>query len=164
MFSGLPTENPEGPFYITNDWATTPAEVVFSANDRCDQENLIKELKGGVGALRMPVGDLVSNWAYMVMASLAWTLKAWFALLLPARGRWAARHAAEKQSVLRMQFRTFINTFVLMPCQIIRTGRKIVYRLLSWNRWQHVFLRGVDAIRSCQNTIDPPSPRYPLRC
>ena len=145
-------------FYITNDRAMTVDEVVFSANDRCDQENLIKELKSGVRALGMPVDELVSNWAYMVMASLAWTLKAWFALLLPVKGRWATRHAVEKQSVLRMQFRTFVNAFVRMPCQIVRTGRKIVYRLLSWNRWQHVFLRGVDAIGNVLR------PCYPLRC
>ena len=145
-------------FYITNDRSMTMDEVVFSANDRCNQENLIKELKSGVRALRMPVGDLVSNWAYMVMASLAWTLKAWFALLLPEGGRWASQHQAEKQSVLRMQFHSFVNTFVRMPCQIVRTGRKVVYRLLSWNRWQHVFLRGVDAIRNVLR------PHYPLLC
>ncbi len=70
-------------FYITNDRTTPASEVVFLANDRCDQENLIAQLKGGVKALAMPVGDLVSNWAYMVMASLAWSLKAWSALALP---------------------------------------------------------------------------------
>ena len=64
-------------FYITNDWAMTAEEVIFSANDRCDQENLIAQLKGGVHALKTPVDDLVSNWAYMVMGSLAWSLKAW---------------------------------------------------------------------------------------
>ena len=70
-------------FYITNDRTSSASEVVFLANDRCDQENLIAQLKGGVKALAMPVGDLVSNWAYMVMASLAWSLKAWSALVLP---------------------------------------------------------------------------------
>ena len=55
-------------FYITNDRVTPADEIVFSANDRCDQENLIAQLKSGVYALTMPVDDLVSNWAYMVMA------------------------------------------------------------------------------------------------
>ena len=32
-------------FYITNDRTMTAEEVVFSANDRCDQENLIAQLK-----------------------------------------------------------------------------------------------------------------------
>src|SRR5207249_2670709 len=70
-------------FYLTNDREAPADELVFLANDRCNQENLIAQLKNGVHAMRMPVDTLVSNWAYMVMASLAWTLKAWFALLLP---------------------------------------------------------------------------------
>ena len=74
-------------FYITNDRTTASSEIVFLANDRCDQENLIAQSKGGVKALAMPVGDLVGNWAYMVMASLAWSLKAWSALVLPEGGR-----------------------------------------------------------------------------
>ncbi len=64
-------------FYITNDRTRSAEQIVFSANDRCDQENLIAQLRGGVNALTTPVDDLVSNWAYMVMASLAWNLKAW---------------------------------------------------------------------------------------
>jgi hypothetical protein len=139
-------------FYLTNDEETPADELVFLANDRCNQENLIEQLKNGVHALRMPVGTLVSNWAYMVMASLAWTLKAWFALLLPEEGRWGTQYAAEKRRVLKMEFRTFQQAFIAMPCQILRAGRKIVYRLLGWNPWQRVFLRGVEALR------------LPLRC
>jgi hypothetical protein len=134
-------------FYITNDWPTEAGEIVFLANDRCNQENLIEQLKNGVKAMNMPVDNLVSNWAYMVMASLAWTLKAWFALSLPENGRWAVKHACEKRSVLKMKFKTFLNAFMRVPCQIVRTGRRIVYRLLAWNPWQHVFLRGVDALQ-----------------
>ena len=69
-------------FYISNDRESTPAEIVFSANDRCHQENLHAQLKGGVRALYAPVDDLVSNGAWMVMTSLAWNLKAWLALSL----------------------------------------------------------------------------------
>jgi hypothetical protein len=135
-------------FYITNDWTTSPEQIVFLANDRCNQENLIEQLKNGARALRMPVDNLVSNWAYMVMASLAWTLKAWFALLLPEGGRWKAKHKSEKQAVLRMEFKKFINAFVRVPCQIVRTGRRILYKLLAWNPWQVVFLRAVDSLRT----------------
>jgi len=95
----------------------------------------------------MPLGDLVSNWAYMVMASLAWSLKAWFGLLLPQTGRWADKHQSEKQQVMAMEFKTFVNAFIRLPCQIIRTGRRILFRLLSWNPWQHVFLRGLEVLR-----------------
>jgi hypothetical protein len=134
-------------FYITNDLAAPAEQIVLSANGRCNQENLIEQLKNGARAMEMPVGDLVSNWAYMVMASLAWTLKAWLALVLPEAGRWKDKHRAQKQSLLRMEFKTFLNGLMCLPCQIVRGGRRIVYRLLSWNPWQAVLLRAVDALR-----------------
>jgi Transposase DDE domain group 1 len=131
-------------FYLTNDQERAAAEIVFLANDRCQQENLIDQLKHGVSATRMPVDTLLSNWAYMVMAALAWTLKAWFALRLPDTGRWAARYAAEKATVLRMEFKAFLQAFMLIPVQVVRTSRRLVFRLLAWNPWQAVFLRGFD--------------------
>jgi len=134
-------------FYITNDYKSSEAEIVRFANGRCNQENLNEQLKNGVKALRMPVDNLVSNWAYMVMASLAWTLKAWFALLLPEDGRWKEKHKRQKQSLLKMEFKRFRNAFIQLPCQIVKTGRKIVYRLLSWNGWLGVFFRGFWALR-----------------
>ena len=139
-------------FYITNDYKSSSAEIVHSANQRCNQENLNEQLKNGVKAMRMPVDNLLSNWAYMVMASLAWTLKAWFALLLPEKGRWKEKYKSEKQAVLKMEFKKFRNAIIALPCQIIKTGRKIVYRLLSWNRWLVVFFRGLRMLQ------------YPLRC
>jgi len=134
-------------FYLTNDRETPAADLVFLANDRCNQENLIEQLKR-VGATRMPVDTLLSNGAYMVMAALAWTLKAWFALRLPETGRWAARYAAEKRAMLRMEFKAFLHAFMLVPVQVVRTSRRIVFRLLAWNPWQAVFLRGFDQLRA----------------
>jgi hypothetical protein len=134
-------------FYITNDRQSTPAEVVFSCNDRCNQENLIEQLSNGVRALRAPVDNLLSNWAYMVMTSLAWNLKAWWALWLPERGRWAEKHRQEKQRVLKMEFRTFVNYLMKIPCQIVRSGGRLVYRLLSWNPWLGVFRRLANELR-----------------
>jgi hypothetical protein len=133
-------------FYLTNDHETAATDIVFLANDRGNQENLIAQLKHGVHATRMPVDTLLSNWAYMVMAALAWTLKAWFALRLPETGRWAARYAAEKAAVLRMEFKAFLHAFMLIPVQVVRTSRRLVFRLLAWNPWQAVFLRGVDRL------------------
>ncbi len=135
-------------FYLTNDQETAPAEVVFLANDRCHQENLIDQLKHGVGATQMPVATLLSHGAHRVMTALAWTLKAWFALRLPETGRWAARYAAEKATVLRMEFKAFLHAFMLLPVQVVRTSRRIVFRLLAWNPWQAVFLRGFDQLRA----------------
>jgi hypothetical protein len=114
-------------FYLTNRWDLSVQEIVGLANGRCDQENVIEQLKNGVSAMRMPVDDLVSNGAYMVMAALAWNLKAWFALLVPARARGL--------ELLKMEFRSFLQAIVLLPVQIIQAGRRIVWRILSYNRW-----------------------------
>ncbi len=139
-------------FYLTNDWDSTPEEIVFTANDRCQQENVLAQL-GACRALHAPVDDLLSNNAYMLMASLAWTLKAWLALSMPEpSGRCQAVHAEQKRRLLTMEFRTFVNFLVRLPAQIVRTGRRLVIRLLGWNEWQPPLLRLATHLRR------------PLRC
>jgi len=113
-------------FYITNR-KDKPEKIVGLANGRCDQENVIEQLKNGVNAMRMPVNDLVSNWAYMVMAALAWNLKAWYGLLVPNRERGL--------ELVKMEFRRFLHAVMLLPCQVIRTARRVIYRVLSYNSW-----------------------------
>ena len=135
-------------FYITNDFATPADELVFLANDRCDQENLLAQLHGGVRALHAPVNALLSNWAYMVMTALAWNLKAWFALLLPeAPGPHREKYAQEKHWVLGLEFRTFQNYFIKLPCQLVRTGGFLVFRLLSWTPFQPILFRLMTVLR-----------------
>jgi hypothetical protein len=126
-------------FYITNrrDWKRE--KVVGLANGRCDQENVIEQLKNGVNAMRMPVDDLESNWAYMVMAALAWNLKAWYGLLVPDR-----EHGME---LVRMEFRRFLQAIILIPCQVVRTARKVVYRLLGYNSWLRDFFATWERMR-----------------
>jgi hypothetical protein len=140
-------------FYITNDRASTAEEIVYSANDRCDQENLIEQIKNGVRALRNPLDNLHSNWAYMVMSSLAWTLKAWAGLLLPVTpGAPAEKHREQKRLILKMEFKRFVNGLIQLPCQIVRTGRRILFRLLAWNPWAAPLIRLAEAMHR------------PLRC
>ena len=128
-------------FYITNDWKSTPEEIVFQANDRCQQENIIAQLNA-VRALHAPVDNLISNNAYMLITSLAWNLKAWLALSLPEPcGFGKEKQAAQKRGLLTMEFRTFVNSLIRVPAQILRTGRQLVIRLLAWNEWQQVFLK-----------------------
>jgi DDE family transposase len=134
-------------FFLTNDRTSTPRALVLEANDRGNQENLIAQLKGGAHALRAAVDNLVSNWAYMVMTALAWNLKAWFALSVPEHPRHQTAHREQKRGLLRMEFKRFVNTLILMPCQIVRGGRRLIYRLLSWNEWQGVFLRVIHALQ-----------------
>jgi hypothetical protein len=135
-------------FYLTNDRELSPAEVVFEANDRCDQENINAQLKGAVRALHAPLDNLISNWAYMVMVSLAWNLKAWWVLSLPEEpGPRGESQREEKQRVLRMEFKTFRNALMRLPCQIVQSGRRLIYRLLSWNPWQRLLFRWLDCMR-----------------
>lgn len=127
-------------FYITTRQDLSAAEVVEFANGRCDQENVIEQLKNGVNAMRMPVDNLLSNWAYMVMAALAWNLKAWFALMMHYKERCV--------QVLRMEFRTFLQSIICVPAQIILQGRKIIYRFLGYTSWLKDFLGAWERIRA----------------
>lgn len=122
-------------FYITNvgDDILTPSEVVAEANDRCNQENVIEQLKNGVQALRMPSDTLVSNWAYAVIATLAWNVKIWLSILLPKR---LARE------LRRMEYRRFLHGVMLVPCQVLRTARQLVLRLLTYTPWAELLLTG----------------------
>ena len=111
-------------FHITTRRDIGAAEVVRLANARCDQENVIAQLKSGVGAMRVPVYDLVSNWAYMVMAALAWNLKSWFAMMMHLK--------ADRRKYAAMEFRRFIREMILLPCQVIRRARQTTLRIIGW--------------------------------
>jgi hypothetical protein len=140
--------------YLTNDWDSTPAEIVFDANDRCQQENIVAQLNA-VRALHAPLDNLLSNNAYMLITSLAWNLKAWLALSLPEPcGSGKDKQSEQKRGLLTMEFRTFVNSLMRVPAQVVRTGRRLVIRLLAWNEWQPVFLRLAARL----------SRRQPLRC
>jgi hypothetical protein len=47
-----------------------------------------------------------------------------------------------------MEFSTFCVAMIQVPCQVVRTSRRIIYRLLAWNTWQGVFLRLVERLQS----------------
>lgn len=126
-------------FYVTTREDLSASELVRFANQRCDQENVIEQLKNGVNAMRMPVDNLQSNWAYMVMTALAWNLKAWFGLLMP--------DAQRGETVVRMEFRRFVHAFVWLPAQIIRGGSRVVYRLQGYNAWLKDFFETYERIR-----------------
>ena len=92
-------------FYVTNDRKTIAAELVFFANKRCDQENVIAQLKSGVNAFRIPSDGLESNWAYMVIAALAWNLKAWYGLVTQSRQCGSISCAWSSSGLYRLLFR-----------------------------------------------------------
>ena len=142
-----PTGNWTG--YLTKTTGTTDLDQSRGHNkaNEIDTDNNHANSPGN------PLDNLHSNWAYRVMSSLAWTLKSWCGLLLPARpGPWKSRHREQKRSLVRMEFKGFLNAMMRLPCQIVRTGRRIVYRLMSWNPWTGCLLRLAAALRR------------PLRC
>jgi hypothetical protein len=132
-------------FYVTNDRNLTQDQVVAESNNRCDQENVISQLKSGVRALHAPLNSLHANWAYMVIASLAWSIKAWLALLLPLSPHARDTHRADQLRVLRMDFRTFLQRFMLIPAQVSLHGRSLVIRFLAWRPELPILFRLLDA-------------------
>jgi hypothetical protein len=89
--------------------------------------------------MRMPVNNLVSNWAYMVMAALAWNMKAWYGLLVPDRERGG--------ELVRMEFRRFLQAIMLIPCQVVRTARCVICRVLTYNSWLKDFFATWERLR-----------------
>ena len=104
-------------------------------------------------ALHTPFDNLLSNEAYMLMTALAWNLKAWLALSLPEksspqkpslkRSKPAVKkpQPSDKQRLLGLEFRTFMNYFLRIPAQVVKGGRRIIVRLLAYNTWQPIFFR-----------------------
>ena len=111
-------------FYITTRTDLTAEQVVELANDRCDQENVIEQLKNGVNALRVPLYDLISNWAHMVIAALAWNIKSWFAMMMHRK--------SDRRDYIRMEFRRFLNAVILIPAMIQRRARAVTIRLIGY--------------------------------
>ena len=111
-------------FYITTRTDLSAAEVVACANQRGNQENVIEQLKNGVNALRVPLYDLVSNWAYMVIAALAWNIKSWFAIMM--------HRQHDRELYVRMEFRRFLHSIILIPCHVVRRARSIILRLIGY--------------------------------
>lgn len=127
-------------FYVTNlPKRFAPAHVVRENNARCNQENLVEQLKNGLAATRMPVREFDANWAYLVIGALAWNVKAWAGLLLPAK--------LGARALLRMEFRRFLNDVIRLSAQILHTGRGLVFRLQEINRWVPLLLEGTAKLK-----------------
>ena len=75
-------------------------------------------------ALRVPLYGLVSNWAYMVIAILAWNLKSWFALMLTRK--------SERTEYVTLEFRRFLHSMIRFPCRVVRQARGITLRVLGY--------------------------------
>jgi hypothetical protein len=133
-------------FYITNDRQKSATEIVFESNDRCNQENLIGQLKSGLNAMRMPLDTLEANWMYLVCGALAWSLKSWLALSIEEENRKEAK--SRRWRLLTMEFQTFLQAMIMIPAQVLHTGRRVVVRFLNVNDWTETFFGLVDRFKS----------------
>ena len=82
------------------------------------------------------------------MATLVWNLKCWLALSLKEIGppKQKAKRRAEKHRLIRMDFCTFRQALILIPTQIIRTARRLIYRLLAWSESLGTLFRLNDSV------------------
>ena len=80
-------------------------------------ENYIEEFKNGIGARHLPCQSFIANWAWLVIAQLAYNLAQFFKLLvLPAR-----KHHCQLKK-LRLHW-------FCVAARIIRSGRRITIAL-----------------------------------
>ena len=80
----------------------------------------------------------------MVLGALAWSVKVWLGLVQPASGR--------SRQLLTMEFKKFLGEVMLLPCQIARAGRRLIYRLLRWNAWVDMLCRVSERLRKLRLT------------
>ena len=98
-------------------------KVMKLTYQRCDQENVIEQLQNGIAAMRMPTGDFLANWAFLVCARLAHNLKAWLAqLALPTE-------------VMRWEWKRFRQAFVFVAATVVTRARQVRVRLASSHRF-----------------------------
>lgn len=111
------------------------SKVVLFCYARCDQENAIEQAKNGLGGLRMPTGQLLSNGAFMLCAQIAWNLRAWLSLTaLPAATR-------------RWEWKAFRHAFVYVAARVVETGRRLCVRLSRSHRWRTELFRAHERVR-----------------
>jgi hypothetical protein len=127
-------------FYITNMWDRSPSDLVHFINGRCNHENKIEQLDNGIHALKMPASEFMANWAYMAICSFAWNIKSFVGLLMPDK--------ASGKKIINCEFKSFQNRIINIPCQILSTGRTLVYRLLNYNDWVENILAVNENIKS----------------
>jgi len=57
---------------------------------------------------------------------------------------------AVRRDILHMEFKRFLRSYVQIPCLIVATGRRLVYRILTYTRHLEDFLSTFARIRDLQ--------------
>lgn len=109
------------------------------------QANLIEQMKNGVAALTAPVGCLVSNWAWMVIAALPLSFKAWLSMLHPEKNA--------RSHLRRMQYRRFLRTIVLVPVRVVKQARGLALKILGHASNGALLIEGLSKLRRLSATM-----------
>lgn len=75
----------------------------------------------------------------MVIAALAWNIKSWFALMMHRK--------SDRHDYIRMEFRRFLNSIILIPAMVTRRARGITIRLIGYTP-------AIDRLLSAWNTTE----------
>jgi hypothetical protein len=75
----------------------------------------------------------------MVTAALAWNIKSWFAMTMHRK--------TDRRDYIRMEFRRFLESIILIPAMVMRRARAITVRLIGYTP-------GLDRLFSAWNTIE----------
>jgi len=121
---------------VTNDRERTADELERWQREKANVENRIKEAKLGLGLDNLPSQIFNANWAYLLVALIAYNLLVWLKLLaLPASER--ANYAK------RLRFR-----FIAVAGSVGRSGRRLVLRLQAGYALFSEFVEALTRIRS----------------
>ena len=75
-------------------------------------------------------------------------MKAWSGLYLPSSGGLLpGQYQKERRSLWQMEFKTYVNHMIKIPCQIVRQGRRILYRVLNGTSSLSLFFRLSSVLR-----------------
>ena len=96
-------------------------------------ENVIRDLKYGVGLNHLPSGKFGANAAWLALQVLAHNL-----------GRWLLRLAGEG----RLTTKTLRRRFLALPGRLTRSARRSFLALPAGWPWQEAFLRALSALRA----------------
>jgi hypothetical protein len=80
----------------------------------------------------------------MVIATLAWNLKAWYGLVTV--------ESSMRRDILRMEFKRFLVSFIQIACQIVATGRRLVYKILTYSKHLEGFFSAFDHLKALMFT------------
>ena len=60
----------------------------------------------------------------MAIAALAWNIKSWFAMMMHRK--------ADRREHIRMEFRRFLESIILIPAMVMRRARTITVRIIGY--------------------------------